>query len=158
MAENGNGNGKGYDGTYTAQQFIDAIPGTGGIMTAIAKRVGCAWNTAKKYCYKYPTVTKVLEDEREGTLDLAETIFLDNLKLTRQLQVETQAPVDTGDVRWYLATVGKDRGYVPRSEHSGPDGGAIAFADVSPRDTLTRRLDSIAEREQQKRDSERLDG
>lgn len=45
-----------------------------------------------------------------------------------------------------------------KHEHSGPDGGAIAFADVSPRDTLTRRLDSIAEREQQKRDSERLDG
>ena len=34
--------------TYKTQQFLDAIPGTGGIITAIAKRLGCSWHTAKK--------------------------------------------------------------------------------------------------------------
>ena len=32
--------------SYTAQTFIDAIPGTGGIVSAIARKVGCEWNTA----------------------------------------------------------------------------------------------------------------
>ena len=42
-------NGNGHNGTYTAAQFIAAIPGTGGIITKIAEKVGCAWHTAKKY-------------------------------------------------------------------------------------------------------------
>ena len=67
--------------------------------------------------------------------------------------------IEAYDKQRALELVGKHLGlFIDRHEVSGPDGGAIAFADVSPRDTLTRRLDSIAEREQQKRDSERLDG
>jgi hypothetical protein len=31
---------------YTAEQFIKAIPGTGGIISAIARKVDCEWNTA----------------------------------------------------------------------------------------------------------------
>jgi len=34
-------------GLFLLKQFIDAIPGSGGIITTIAKRVGCSWNTAK---------------------------------------------------------------------------------------------------------------
>jgi len=28
---------------YTAEQFIKAIPGSGGIISTIARRVGCGW-------------------------------------------------------------------------------------------------------------------
>jgi len=34
---------------YKASQFIAAIPGSAGIISIIARRVGCDWNTAKKY-------------------------------------------------------------------------------------------------------------
>lgn len=44
---------------YTAAQFIEAIPGTGGIISAIAKRVGCDWITAKKYITEL--ITKKLD-------------------------------------------------------------------------------------------------
>ena len=43
---------------YTAKQFIEAIPGSGGIVSTIARRVGCNWYTAKKYIDNYPTVVK----------------------------------------------------------------------------------------------------
>jgi hypothetical protein len=33
---------------YNAQQFIKAIKNSGGIITTIAARVGCDWDTAKK--------------------------------------------------------------------------------------------------------------
>ena len=91
---------------YKAQQFIDVIPGTAGIISTIARRVGCAWHTAKKYIEKYATIKRVYEDECESMLDLAE---LEALKLIKG--------GDGSMIRWYLSTKGKDRGYVERREH-----------------------------------------
>ena len=90
---------------YRAQQFIDVIPGSAGIITTIAKRVGCAWHTAKKYIEKYATIRRVYESECESMLDLAE---LEALKLIKA--------GDSSMIRWYLSTKGKNRGYVERVE------------------------------------------
>jgi len=102
--------GKGRNGYYLAEQFIGAIPGSGGIISTIAKRVGCAWNTAKKYCTKYATVRRVYNDECARVLDLAEGKVME--------------AIDEGDgvmIRYYLSTKGKHRGYILRQEVSGPD-------------------------------------
>ena len=61
---------------YTAKQFIDAIPGTGGIVSTIADRVGCTWNTAKKYLDTYATVQQAYQDECERISDLATSTVL----------------------------------------------------------------------------------
>ena len=101
---------------YKADQFIAAIPGTGGIITKIAERVGCAWHTAKKYITEYSTVAEVYQDECERVLDVGETRLIE--------------AVDEGEpwaVKFFLSTKGKHRGYVERSEHTGADGGPIAF-------------------------------
>ena len=96
---------------YKAQQFIDVIPGTAGIISTISRRVGCAWGTAKKYIEKYATVKKVYQDECESMLDLAE---LEALKLIKG--------GDGSMIRWYLSTKGKDRGYAERRELTGAGG------------------------------------
>jgi len=57
---------------YTAQEFIDKIPGSAGIVTTIALRVGCAWHTAKKYIEQHPTVKAAYDAECERVLDAAE--------------------------------------------------------------------------------------
>ena len=90
---------------YKAQQFIDAIPGSAGIITTIARRVGCAWHTAKKYIEKYATAKRAYEDECESILDLAE---VEAIKLIKER--------DSSMIRWYLSTKGKNRGYVERVE------------------------------------------
>ena len=90
---------------FTAAQFIDAIPGTGGIITAIAKRVGCSWNTAHRYIDRHPSVRAAYDAECESVLDLAEA--------------KTIEAIRDGDgtmIRYYLSTKGKDRGYVQRQE------------------------------------------
>lgn len=90
---------------YRAQQFIDVIPGTAGIITTIARRVGCSWHTAKKYIDKYATVRQVYESECDSMLDRAE--------------LEAHKLIEKGDgsmIRWYLSTKGKHRGYVERVE------------------------------------------
>jgi len=90
---------------YRAQDFIDAIPGTGGIITTIAKRVGCAWHTAKKYIDTYPTVKRAYDDETESIADLAE------VGLIKALKAE-----DGSMIRFYLTTKARHRGYVVKQE------------------------------------------
>jgi len=96
---------------YTAQQFIEAIPGTGGIVTAIAKRVGCAWNTARKYIDSHPTVRAAYDNECESVLDLAEAKTIEAIKSG-----------DSAMIRYYLSTKGKNRGYTERQEITGAEG------------------------------------
>jgi len=57
---------------FTAEQFIKAIPGTGGIISQIARIVGCEWNTAKKYIDEHPTVYQAWENERNSITDRAQ--------------------------------------------------------------------------------------
>ncbi|MBU2395755.1 MAG: hypothetical protein KKH70_20665, partial [Gammaproteobacteria bacterium] len=95
----------GHNGNYTAAQFIEAIPDSGGIISTIAKRVGCAWNTARKYIDDHPTVQQAYQDERNKVGDMLETTALSIAK--------------NGDgtmLRFFLSTVWKDRGYVIKEE------------------------------------------
>ncbi len=103
------GNGK--NGKYTAQQFIDAIPGTGGVVSAIADNVGCAWDTAKKYLTTYATVNQAWENERNRITDRAEHNIV--------------GAINKGDLqmsKWWLQVMRDE--FVPRErrEVSGPDG------------------------------------
>jgi hypothetical protein len=110
---------------YNAQTFIDAIPGTGGIVSAIARKVGCEWNTAKSYIDKFPTVKAAYDAECESMLDLAESTVLKNIK-----------DGDTSDAKWYLTKKGKRRGYGDEVAVTGQDGGPlrviIEYADADP--------------------------
>ena len=104
---------------YRAQQFIEAIPKSAGIITTIAARVGCAWHTAKKYIVALPTVQAAYNDECERILDHAETKLI-------------QA-IDSGDtsmIRYYLSTKGKRRGYTERTEITGAEGGPVLITSV----------------------------
>lgn len=95
---------------YKAQQFIDAIPGTGGIVTKIAARVGCSWHTARKYIDNYPTVLRAYTDECEELLDTAESVIIQKIDED-----------DEQMAKWYLTMKGADRGYATkqRIQHSG---------------------------------------
>lgn len=65
-------NGNGYNGRFTAQQFIDAMPGTGGIISALADRCDCAWHTARKAVDRWPTVKQAWQNERAKVNDKAQ--------------------------------------------------------------------------------------
>ena len=99
---------------YKAQEFIDAIPGTGGIISLIARRVGCAWHTAKKYIDLYPTVRAAYDDECESILDLAEGKLIEAVK-----------GGDMSAIKYILSTKGKKRGFVERQEVTGADGAPV---------------------------------
>jgi len=77
---------------FTAKQFIDAIPGTGGIISTIAKRVGCNWHTAQKYITEYATIAKAYMDECAIIDDLAVSTVMKSIK-----------DGDVATAKWWLA-------------------------------------------------------
>ena len=66
-------NGDGYNGRFTAQQFIDAMPGTGGIVSKLAERCKCAWHTARGAIERWPTVKRAWQNERHRVSDKAQS-------------------------------------------------------------------------------------
>jgi len=78
--------------TYTVKQFLDAIPGSGGIVGTIAKRVGCEWSTADKWIRTHATLQQAYQDECETVNDLAESVIIKNIQAG-----------DTADAKWWIA-------------------------------------------------------
>lgn len=106
--------------SYTAKDFLRAVPGSGGIISEIADRVGCSWITAKRNIEKYTSVKAAVDAERESMLDLAE--------------VKLVQAVDKGDpwaIKFILATLGKTRGFTEKREieNTGSPIVEVVFAD-----------------------------
>ena len=101
---------------YKASQFIEAIPGSGGIISTIAARVGCHWHTARRFCMEVKAVKEVYDDEVEKTIDLAEAVILNALK-----------EKDTTTAKWYLTMKGAPRGYTPTQKSEISSAGDISI-------------------------------
>lgn len=87
---------------FTAEQVRAVIPGTGGIISTIAHRLGCKWHTARRYIDDHVTVKEAYDAECERVLDRAETVIID--------QFAGQDP-DVSIAKWYLKMKGEKRGY-----------------------------------------------
>lgn len=110
---------------YNREQTIDAIKGSGGVVSTIARRLKCDWHTAQKYVNKWVSTREAFQNEHEGILDLAESLLFRNVQLATKAQTDTGKPVDAGDAKWLLSRKGKKRGYAERREITGADEGPI---------------------------------
>lgn len=98
---------------YNVKQFADVIPGTGGIITSIAAKVGCAWHTAKKYIDGSPTLTQMVENEAHKVDDMAESVIITAIK---EKDIQT--------AKWWLERRKRET-FSTRQELTGANGGAI---------------------------------
>ena len=105
--------------SYKADDFIKAIPGTGGIIKNIAEAVGCSRTTVYKALEDYVTVKAAYEEETETFLDAAEE---------RLAEKVMEGSMDA--IKFYLRTKGRTRGYGDRLEHTGKDGGPVETRTV----------------------------
>lgn len=112
---------------YTVAQIIEAIKGSGGIMSTIAARLGCEWYTAQRHVNLYAGSRAAYAAERETLVDAAESVLVKNVQLAQQRQ-KSGDMADTGDAKWILSRLGKERGYTERSEITGKDGEPIPIA------------------------------
>jgi hypothetical protein len=100
---------------YTAEQFIAAIPNSGGIISTIAKRVGCDWYTVKAYMERYPTVQQAYDNECEFTNDMALSVVVTAIK-----------EGDLGTAKWWITKKRPEEfGDIAKLEHSGEVGTVI---------------------------------
>ena len=99
---------------YTVEQFAQAIPGTGGVMSLLAHNVGCDWHTAKKYVERHPTLTKAWEAEQN--------------KITDKARHNIVRAIKHGDLqmsKWWLQVKDPEFRETRRIEGTGDDGAII---------------------------------
>ena len=88
---------------YTAEQMIDALTASKGMIFLAARRLGCSHDTVERYCKRYPTVEAARVTQRGEMLDEAE------MRLWKALQQD-----EPWAILFCLRTLGKTRGYVPQ--------------------------------------------
>jgi len=84
------------------------------MVSLAAKRLGCTYHTILNYCERHPTVMAAKQAERVEMIDTAE------LKLWQAIQSG-----QPWSIALVLKTLGKDRGYVERTEQTGKDGAPL---------------------------------
>lgn len=110
----------GRDQSFTTEQIIEAVKGSGGIKATIARRLNCHRHTVNNYIARYATVAQAFEDECETTDDIAESVVILNIKLAFQQQQANQLPVDSSDAKWWIERRRRDRFSLKQEfEHSG---------------------------------------
>jgi transposase len=96
------------------KKILESIPGSGGIISTIASRLGCGWVTAKRHIERHEETKELYEAEKERILDVCEGVLL---KEIHSGNIEA--------VKWYLSRIGKSRGYNERHEVTGAEGEPI---------------------------------
>jgi transposase len=91
---------KGRKTRYKPREIIAQIQGSGGLASEIARRLGVSDRTVMAYQKRYPSVEKAIRDERNQTLDLAESKLLELIQ-------QGHFPA----VKFFLETQGRSRGY-----------------------------------------------
>ena len=106
------------------ETVLEAIKGSGGIVSTVSKRLDCAWHTANKYIHEWDETKAAFEDEREAILDMAEGVIYQSIK-----------EGNSQDAKWILSTLGKKRGFSEKVEleHSG---GITFVKDGTPLDDV----------------------
>lgn len=90
---------------FKAAQVIAALRASKGLVTVAADHLGCNPQTIRNYAKRHPTVAAALLEERERTVDLAESGLMVCLTLKQGWAIAL-----------VLKTLGKNRGYVERTE------------------------------------------
>lgn len=100
------------------EAVIEAIQGSGAVISTVAKRLGVNWHTAKKRCYQWEATRLALEDEEQRILDMAESKLFESINNG-----------NTQDAKWLLSTKGKHRGYSEKTQHEVEHSGTVQIVD-----------------------------
>ncbi len=107
---------------YSTDEIIDALRATNGLVSLAAKKLKCCPNTIYNRAHSVQGVQRVIDECRAELVDLGE--------LSLRRAVVNGEPWAVGLV---LKTLGKERGYVERTEHDmrGRDGGPLEIEYVN---------------------------
>ena len=124
---------------HTREEVIAAIKGSDGIKMTIAAKLSVTPATLNSYLKRWAGAREALAAEEEGTLDVAESVVITNIKIAYNQQRERDKNgkpknviADDSTAKWYLAMKARRRGYAKtdRREHTGEDGEAIKVLHI----------------------------
>ena len=103
---------------YSIDTMLSAIEGSGAVVSTIARRLGCDWNTAKKYIERREETRTAYANEQEAVLDMCESTIYTSIKNG-----------DTHSAKWVLATKGRQRGFGDKPNND-PEEQAAIFREI----------------------------
>lgn len=114
--------------SITNEQIYDALVHTRGNITKAARLLETRRATLKARIDQTPVLLDLIKEQKEALLDQAEENF--------SVAVERG---DLGASKMILETVGRERGYVKRSEIGDPDGRAVGAGMIDELERLIAR-------------------
>lgn len=105
---------------HTKKAMIEALEKSLGIVTVAAKQVGISRQTHYNWMADDPEYKTSVDGIADIALDFAES------QLHKQIQ-----DGEVSSTIFYLKTKGKKRGYIERTELSGPDGSPIQHQSIT---------------------------
>lgn len=140
---------------FTDAELVKAISGSGGIITVIARRLGCGWREAEEYINSNALIKVMYDTERESIVDLCESVVLRNVQLAQEAQTKGEMG-DTADAKWILSRLGKERGYAERQEVTGKNGAAVGLTSASLIEAMRAGIYTVDEEKRNPEESEIL--
>ncbi len=109
---------------YSAKQMITALRASRGMITVAARRVGCSYNTMRRYIDKYATVKQAFDEIKQSLGDDIETTLLSQAMGVRDRETGAYIQEPNVTALIFLAKthpVLRERGYGEKQhiEHSG---------------------------------------
>jgi len=104
----------------TKSAILKAIKDSNGIVSVIAIRLKINWMTAKKYIDEDDDLKEAFQAEKETVTDTAENKLIEQIENSEQWAV-----------KFWLATMGKKRGFTERQEITGADGTPVLELDIN---------------------------
>ena len=106
---------------YSAKEIELALRESAGLQYIAATKLKCAPSTVTNYVKRNKHLQRVIEECREGVLDLAEGKILEKIR-----------DGDIAAIIFFLKTKGKNRGYIERPDSNNPDGKPLPTVIVTP--------------------------
>ena len=94
---------------FTKKQVVTAVGNSRGIVSVVARHLGCDWKTARTYIDKYPEAKQVEVAEREVLCDQAESVVVGLMK-------DDDSKVKFNAATYLLDRLGKSRGFSTKTE------------------------------------------
>jgi hypothetical protein len=107
--------------SHNKKALLEALEKSLNVVTTACKNVGVERTTFYRYLRDDP--------EFAGAVKALDNVALDFAESSLHKQIQAGVPSST---IFYLKTKGKERGYVERQEHSGPDGKPIQTESRNP--------------------------
>jgi DNA-binding phage protein len=103
---------------HTIEAVLAAINKSRGIKASVASALGCSRQTVDNYLKRWPQLKESLEAERAALIQIASNALVADVN-------NAESRGHQAAYMFVLKTIGKDEGFIERSEVSGPDGKSL---------------------------------